>query len=106
MESSEKDKQTIIELLDGYVCLVDRLSWTLAKRVVSKSGKESYRYIAYTGSLESVLKKLGEEITVDSMKGGSLTLSDALLACQRSRLRLEKFIEENLPQYEIKKKGE
>ena len=103
----EKEKQKVIELMDGYVCLVDRLSWTPAKRVgVGKDGSPRYKYCGYFSGLSGVLKQLGKEIIVERLPDGSPAISEALRTISESNNRLVKFIEDNFPDYEIKKKGE
>lgn len=103
----EKEKQKVIELMDGYVCLVDRLSWTLAKRVgVSKDGSPRYKYYGYFSDLSGVLKQLGKEIIVDGLPDGSPAISEALRTISESNNRLIKFIEDKFPDYEVRKKGE
>lgn len=104
MEKEKEEKQKIIELIDGYVCIVDRLSWGLAKeRPSKKSGKMAYKYFGYFNGLSGVLKQLGRELAYDSIADRSTSLSEAINRIVESNNRLTKFIEETFPEYEVRK---
>ena len=90
-EKTEKTK--VIDLMDGYVCVADGLSYSLAKRKMRKEGKVEYEYVAYYGTLQSVLKHLGMELAYNSLKP-SQTLSEAVTAIRDSNERVAKKIDE------------
>lgn len=104
MPKGKQEEAKIIELIDGYVCVVDQLCWTLAKKVKRKNGEECTNNISYHNSLESVFKALGRRMSVDALKSGSQSIPQAVQTICESNSRLEKLIEDSFPDFEVRKK--
>ena len=103
----DSDKQQVIELIDGYVLIVDRLSWSLARETgKNKKGDPVYKYFGHFGSVEKALKQLGRELVYDSLKNDCSTFVTLCTRIVESNNRLENFIRESFPEYEVVKKGE
>ena len=105
MAKEKEEKQKIIELMDGYVCIVDRLSWALAKeKGYRKDGKISYKYFGYFNGFSGVLRQLGRELSYDALSDGSTRLDAAIRRISESNNRLINFICERFPDYEVVRK--
>lgn len=104
MPKGKQDAPKVIELIDGYVCVVDQLCWTLAKRAWKKNGDEYFVNISYHNSLQSVFKALGKRMSVDALKSGSQTIPQAIQTISESNSRLEKLIEDSFTDFEVRKK--
>ena len=103
----ERERPGVIELIDDYVLIVDRLSWSLARQKgVDKHGKPVYKYYGYFGSAEKALTQLGRELVYDRLKNGRSTFATLLNHIAESNTRLENFIKDAFPDYEVRKKGE
>ena len=90
-EKTEKTK--VIELMDGYVCIADPNSYSLARKKTRKTGAVDYEHIAYYASLQSVLRRMASCLAYDSLKG-TQTLSEAMTAIRDSNERVAKKIDE------------
>ena len=104
MPKGKQEEPKVIELIDGYVCVVDQVCWTLARRAKKKNGENYFQNISYHNSLESVFKALGRRMSVDALKSGSQTIPQAIQTISESNSRLEKLIEDSFPEFEVRKK--
>jgi len=101
----KEEKQKVIELMDGYVCIVDRLSWALAReKGIRKDGKVDYKYYGYFNGFSGVLRQLGRELSYDALPDGSTSLVGAIRYISESNNRLIEFINEKFPDYEVVRK--
>lgn len=104
MAKDKKPEPKVIELVGDYVCVVDNLCWTFAKRTFDKGGKRCFYNISYHKSLQDVLKALGKRMSIDALKHGSQTLTEAIQTISESNSRLAKLIEDSFPDFEVRKK--
>ena len=98
-EKNELRKE--IELLDGWVCLVDTYSYSLAKKRTNKKGETVYDTKSYHASLCGALNALGGELARESVKNGSQSLVEAVRHISESNARLMEFIQDSFDHIEV-----
>lgn len=91
-----------ITLIDDWVCIVDELNYTLAKKVPKKTQKEGekefyYKHYGYYGSLTNALYALCDRLTRDELRAKSpITLKDAIKTITESYDRISDQLKEVL----------
>ena len=79
--AEESMEGEMIELMDGYVVIVNDLDYALARRTNSidkRSGRPIYDNIGYFGTLEAALERLVDIYTRNALKDGVYTLSETV----------------------------
>ena len=91
-----------ITLIDDWVCVVDELNYSLAKKIPKKTQKDgereySYKYYGYYGSLTNALYALCDRLTRDELKAKSpITLKDAIKTITESYDKISDQLKECL----------
>ena len=89
----------MIQLYNDYVLLSDSYQWTLAKKhgVLKKTGKDRYIPIAYFTRLDNALEDFRRRNIRSALENSMVTLNQALIIIKNENERLEKFIQDNIP---------
>ena len=87
----------MIELMDGYVIIVNDMDYALARRtnyVNPKTGRTKYDYIGYFGTVQAALERLVDIYTRLALKDGVYTLSEAVATMNEVGDKVRKMLHE------------
>lgn len=90
----------MIKLTDDWVIMIDDMNYTLAKCTGERYDKKqkksvpAYAYKGYFGSLEQALNCFGREKHKERLKGGCMTLAEAVQAIRESNNEVKQLLSE------------
>lgn len=87
----------MIELMDGYVIIVNDMDYALARKtnyVNPKTGRTKYDYIGYFGTVQAALERLVDIYTRLALKDGVHTLAEAVTVINETGERVMKMLHE------------
>ena len=90
----------MIQLYNDYVILNDELQWILAKdkkRIDKKTNRPRYDAVGYFRSPAEALEEFRRRNIHAALKNAVVTLNEAIATIKNEDARLEKFIQDNIP---------
>lgn len=93
----QESTRTIIELVNDYTCEIDaNNNYILVKNWRSKTGEKASKNLGYYSSLERALTRLVDELAIDSIRGRTVALNEAVEAIRESKRQMAKLLMEIL----------